>query len=116
MLHPRISLKAKWIEGSQYNGWVTIHNAILDRYFADNGITINGNATAILAMATGIHGFLDYHDSASVHDHDYYVIENVITPLVAAFRDALNLDLGGLDGGTLSHWIETIATDYGIEG
>lgn len=46
---------------------------------------------------------------------DGYVQPNVTVPMMQAFHDLLNIDLGWLDGGTLSSWLVTLAERYDIK-
>lgn len=47
---------------------------------------------------------------------DGYVEPNCTMPMMQAFHDLLNIDLGRLDGGTLSSWLVSLAERYDIEG
>ena len=41
---------------------------------------------------------------------------NVTQPMMQAFHDLLNIDLGRLDGGTLSAWLCDLAELHEIDG
>ena len=58
---------------------------------------------AILALLAGVEEF------TANTPQDPYTAEHVIRPILAAIGDALNLDLGRLDGGTLAHWVSVMA-------
>ena len=46
---------------------------------------------------------------------DGYGLPNITAPLIDAFRHLLNYNLGRLDGGTLSTWVETVAESVGVQ-
>lgn len=107
------ALAAREIPGP-YNGWRVAHNtAVQDWHRAQVGYvtsTPRPAEHAILHLAHGIHAFAAITpDNAS----DGYGGPNVLLPMLAAFRDALNFDLGRLDGGTLDRWAYEVARTHG---
>lgn len=83
--------------------WTISHNQVVASFAAERngrrGIpSLNPSERAILTLAAGIDGW------CSVHGADGFGGEHVVAPLFQAYSDALNYDLGRLDGGTLSGW------------
>lgn len=64
----------------------------------------------ILALAYGLWTWCQ-SDGAS----DGFGAPNVTFPLFQAFSDALNYELGRLDGGTLSSWAYELVKGLGID-
>lgn len=109
-------LYASIIPNSRFNEWVTRHNAAVDEYKeCRNRITYKTtnrvqSERRILALADGIAQFCSTLETGE--GFDWFVAEHVVGPMVDAFQDALNMDLGRLDGGTLSGWAEDIRFTY----
>lgn len=76
--------------------WNTEHNRAVSEF--ERGVLPLGPERAVLGLAYGIAQWCNHHGA------DGFSREHVITPLFQAFSDALNYDLGRLDGGTLSSW------------
>lgn len=95
--------------------WVRVHNnAIADFQREGMGATnsLQKAERAILGLAAGINAWVSSnHDGAS----DGYGAPNVTVPLLQAFHDALNYDLGRLDGGTLSGWVGSMYARCGLD-
>ena len=103
-------LQATPIPGSRFNDWVTAHNRALDDYVNNRA---RRNETAVLALLDGILNYCGSHDSMGTgEDVDWYGAEHVLVPLLDGFDNALNFDLGRLDGGTLSGVSHAIRSAY----
>ena len=103
-------LQAKPIPGSRFNDWVTAHNRALDDYSNNRA---RRNETAVLSLLDGILSYCRSHDSMGTGDDvDWYGAEHVLVPLLDGFDNALNFDLGRLDGGTLSGVSHAIRNAY----
>jgi hypothetical protein len=90
--------------------WQIRHNQALDEYRLEDTYTHSGEQV-VLALAAAIDLLL-----ATQWGTDGYVAPNVTTPMMQAFHDLLNIDLGRLDGGTLSSWLLSMAERYEIDG
>lgn len=64
--------------------------------------------SAIIALVVGIDEF-----ASTITEPDYYTAQ-IIGHLLDGFNDALNLDLGRLDGAALSAWACRLAERFGI--
>lgn len=95
--------------GLDPNGWKARHNKAVDDY-RQLRRTSTENERIVLALAEAIELLL-----ASQWGTDGYVHPNVTAPIMQAFHDLLNIDLGRLDGGTLSSWLVGLAERHGIE-
>jgi len=103
-------LQATPIPGSRFNDWVTSHNRALDDYRHNRA---RRNETAVLSLAAGILQYCASHDSMGTGDDvDWYGAEHVLVPLLDGFENALNFDLGRLDGGTLSGFGHAVRNSY----
>jgi hypothetical protein len=103
-------LQATPIPGSRFNDWVTAHNRALDDYRHNRA---RRNETAVLSLAEGILQFCSSHDAMGTGDDtDWYGAEHVLVPLLDGFDNALNFDLGRLDGGTLSGFSHAVRNAY----
>lgn len=71
--------------------------------------SITRSERAILSLASGIHRFVmsNKHIGTTGQGNDYYATE-IVESLCSAFVDALNYDLGRLDGAILSEWVCTL--------
>lgn len=87
-------------------GWTTRHNRAVQA-FVKEGVGAMSNLTrderAILSLAAGIRQFIGSRGIVA-DSSDYYACD-IVRTLASAFNDALNYDLGRLDGGTLSEWV-----------
>jgi hypothetical protein len=103
-------LQATPFPGSRFNDWVTAHNRALDDYVNNRA---RRNETAVLALLDGILSYCGSHDAMGTgEDIDGYGAEHVLAPLLDGFDNALNFDLGRLDGGTLSGVSHAIRSAY----
>jgi hypothetical protein len=97
------------------NAWQYRHNSAVhhwaDRTHIDPGTENGRNERVVLNHAYAIWTLLH-----SQWGTDGYVQPNVTEPMMQAFHDLLNIDLGRLDGGTLSSWLCRLAEQHNIEG
>ena len=92
--------------------WAGRHNDAINDYLAGARHTERArNERAVLALADAIEALF-----ATQWATDGYVEPNVTAPLMNAFHDLLNVDLGRLDGGTLSTWLCDLAKLHDIVG
>ena len=100
---------------SSMNQWVARHNEIVMRFFRNGttDATMTPGERAILALASGIRDYVAISESLSVDGSsmDYLAFRDVVRPMLSAFVNALNWDLGRLDGGTLDSWARRLFTD-----
>lgn len=97
------SIKVQWLVDEKDNGWddwCIRHNDALALPWNDE--------FAIMQLAQGI------ADWCTEERTDGFSRPNIVWPLVCAFRDALNYDLGRLDGGTLDKWTHDLCTELDI--
>lgn len=64
---------------------------------------------SIVQIANSIDTLIKTHELP-----DYFLLEQVIIPMLEAFRSMLNFDLGRMDGGTLDAWAVELGTSLGI--
>lgn len=100
--------------------WAARHNAAVDEWKLGANRAEPGREPerAILDLAAGIASWCLGAGVPAGGDHrgsDGFGGPNVTWELVCAFNDALNFDLGRLDGGTLSEFITWICTSCGID-
>ena len=103
------SLYASPIPGSRFNGWVRQHTAAVTAFLTDRGP--RRSERAILSLLAGI----DQYVGSNAEYIDPYMGQHVTGPMLDAVTDALNLDLGRLDGGTLSAWVGRMRARCGID-
>ena len=75
-------------------GWKARHNQVVFGFVTDTYYTPTRDEDRILSLLQTIHKY--------VRNRDWLMVEHVITPMMEAAGDALNWNLGELDGGTLS--------------
>ena len=106
---PGTLTRSAWAgEGAAGEAWRREHNNAV-RAFEGMPGTVRRSERAILSLAAGINQFVGSSDV------DAYVIRTVLYPSLVAFGDALNMDLGRLDGGTLSGWAHATADRCGFD-
>lgn len=93
-------------------GWVRQHNRAVDAFVRERiGATaeLKRSERAILSLIAG----LDQWAGSTVPEP--WAAEHVVEPALVAIGNALNLDLGRLDGGMLSEWCERMRARVGID-
>ena len=103
------SLHAEPAPGSRFNHWVRPHNRIVAAFI--DGRPVRRSEHAILSLLAGI----DQYVGSNAEYIDPFMGQYVAGPMLDAVSDALNLDLGRLDGGTLSAWVERMRARCGID-
>lgn len=96
------------VHPGDHTDWAKRHNLAV---FAWNRDYASANETVVLNYAFALWTLLH-----SEWGRDGYVMPNVTEPLAQSFHDLLNIDLGRLDGGTLSSWLCDLADHYQIAG
>lgn len=79
---------------SNNTGWKTRHSNVVHGFLTDTYYTPTDDERRILALLSVIHQY--------VQRRDWLMAEHVIEPMLDAADQALNWNLGRLDGGTLS--------------
>jgi hypothetical protein len=87
--------------------WATRHNAAVRGY--DQNAALRPGERVILTLAEAI--WMWTHE----HGGDGFGDPHVLVPLMGAFRQALNFELGRLDGGTLDGWVCDLADHLGLD-
>ena len=104
-------LEALYADDRRFD-WAGRHNDAVNEYLAGIRNTERArNERAVLALADAIEALF-----ATQWATDGYVEPNVTAPLMNAFHDLLNVDMGRLDGGTLSSWLTDLAERHDIVG
>lgn len=91
---------------SQNGPWKTRHNAAVRAFMVGAG---RASERGILALFAG----LDALASGGVAVREPFGVEHVWGPLINGARDALNFDLGRLDGGTLDAFLCDLSARVG---
>jgi hypothetical protein len=89
--------------GETLSGWKLQHNREVARYYRGVGSL---NVKRTLGLLEAFSGF--------AFNQCGYSGPNVVEPLSDALSDALSLDIGNLDGGTISRIQHLILTDDGV--
>jgi hypothetical protein len=89
--------------------WMLRHQKAEAQYTRNGGLHSPSAERTVLDLVTAAERI------ALIHSDDYYVRDRILEPLLDAADNALNLDLGRLDGGTLSQRICDVRERLGME-
>jgi hypothetical protein len=103
-------LQALYVTGKQ--SWQVQHNTAITEYLAGiEGSENNRNERVVLSFAEAIATLM-----SSQWGTDGFVEPNCTMPMMVAFHNMLNIDLGRLDGGLLSDWLIKLAHQFDVAG
>jgi len=100
-----LHVNRKW----QTEPWAVRHNMAVADYTERGAVT--PAEQIILDMARAISSWFAHNPDEAVSG---YGREHITVPMLDAFTNMLNLDLGRLDGGTLDAWMRDLADEFEI--